>query len=270
MAAICLAIFALARPQRSLTEEKVNGEGIDIMLAMDVSSSMLSRDFDPDRLSVSKAVASSFIRKRPYDRIGLVVFSGEAFTQCPLTTDKQMLDDLLSGLEVGVLEDGTAIGMGLAAAANRMKTSEMKSKIIILLTDGVNNAGYIDPITATQMAVDLGIKVYTIAVGQSGMAPSPVGRGPDGEFVFRMAPVEIDTELLQKISSMTNGKYYRATDVESLQTIYDDIDQLEKTDIEITVFKRYKDLFPGFLMASMVLFLLGWAGRMTLFRPMER
>jgi len=175
---LLLGILALARPQRSLTEEKVRAEGIDIVLAMDISSSMLSQDFSPDRLEVSKQVARSFVSKRQHDRIGLVVFSGEAFTLCPLTMDKAILDDFLSNVEVGVLEDGTAIGMGLAAAVNRMKTSVAASRVVILLTDGVNNTGYIDPNTATQMAVQMGIRVYTIAVGRSGMAPSPVGRGP--------------------------------------------------------------------------------------------
>ena len=266
---LLLAILALARPQRSLTEEKVRAEGIDIVLAMDISSSMLSQDFSPDRLEVSKEVARAFVSKREHDRIGLVVFSGEAFTLCPLTMDKAILDDFLSNVEVGVLEDGTAIGMGLAAAVNRMKTSAAASRVVILLTDGVNNTGYIDPNTATQMAVQMGIRVYTIAVGRSGMAPSPVGRDPNGEYVFQMAPVEIDTELLQNIARATNGKYYRATDQESLEAIYDDIDKLEKTEREVTVYKRYADLFPGFLLGALLLFIAGWLGRMTIFRPLE-
>jgi Ca-activated chloride channel family protein len=266
---LCFAFLALARPQLSLKEEKVMADGIDIMLAMDISSSMLSRDFDPDRLEVSKGVAREFVRKRRYDRIGLVVFSGEAFTQSPLTTDYAMLDDFLSGLEVGVLEDGTAIGMGLATAVNRMKNAKAKSKIIILLTDGVNNAGYVNPIPAAEMAATLGIRVYTIGVGRSGMAPSPVGRGMDGEYVFSMAPVEIDTKLLQEIAGMTKGKYYRAMDRESLESIYNEIDQLEKTEMEISVFKRYADLYPYFLWVSLAMLLIGWLGRSTVFRPLE-
>lgn len=269
IAGFCFAILALARPQLSLKEEKVVADGIDIVLAMDLSSSMLSRDFDPDRLEVSKGVARNFVQKRRYDRIGLVVFSGEAFTQCPLTTDYTMLDDFLANLEVGVLEDGTAIGMGLATAVNRLKNSEAKSKIIILLTDGVNNAGYVNPMPAAELAAKMGIRVYTIGVGRSGMALSPVGRDFNGEFVFSMAPVEIDTKLLQDIAGMTKGKYYRATDEESLELIYNEIDQLEKTEMEVSVFKRYADLYSYFLGASLAMLLIGWLGRTTFLRPLE-
>jgi Ca-activated chloride channel family protein len=267
--ATTLFIIAMARPQLSLKEEKVKAEGIDIMMVMDVSSSMLSRDFDPDRLEVSKLVATEFVEKRVHDRIGLVVFSGEAFTQCPLTTDHKIITDFLSNLQVGMLEDGTAIGMGLATAVNRLKDSEAKSKIIILLTDGVNNAGYIDPQTAADLARELGVKVYTIAVGTMGQALSPVSRRMDGQYMFAMAKVEIDSELLNKISEMTDAKYFRAIDRASLENIYAEIDRLEKTEIEMQVFKRYKDEYRKFLILGLVLLLTAWLLQMTVFRTIN-
>lgn len=267
--AVVLFIVAMARPQLSLTEEKVKAEGIDIMLAMDLSSSMLSRDFEPDRLEVSKMVAKEFVSKRAHDRIGLVVFSGEAFTQCPLTTDHNMVTDFLSGLQVGMLQDGTAIGMGLATAVNRLKDSKSKSKIIILLTDGVNNAGYINPNTAAEIAREYGVKVYTIAVGSMGQALSPVNRRSDGEYLFAMASVEIDTELLKQISQMTDGKYFRAVDRPSLETIYKEIDRLEKTEIEVNVYKRYKDEFRNFLIPGLILLLIWWLLGQTVFRTLH-
>lgn len=269
IAASGFIILALARPQLSLTEEKVKAEGIDIMLVMDLSSSMLSKDFDPDRLEVSKAVAKEFVSKRVHDRIGLVVFSGEAFTQCPLTTDHNILNDFLSGLEVGLLTDGTAIGMGLATAVNRLKDSDAKSKIIILLTDGVNNAGYIQPTTAAEIAREYGVKVYTIAVGTMGHAMSPVNRGFNGEYLFAMAKVEIDTELLENIAAMTSAKYFRAIDRQSLENIYTEIDRLEKTEIEVNVFKRYKDQFRYFLIPGFILLLLGFILQNTIFRTLN-
>lgn len=269
IAATGLLILSLARPQLSLTEEKVKAEGIDIMMVMDLSSSMLSKDFDPDRLEVSKAVAKEFVSKRVHDRIGLVVFSGEAFTQCPLTTDHNILNDFLSGLEVGLLTDGTAIGMGLATAVNRLKDSDAKSKIIILLTDGVNNAGYIQPTTAAEIAREYGVKVYTIAVGTMGHAMSPVNRGFNGEYLFAMAKVEIDTELLENIAAMTSAKYFRAIDRQSLENIYTEIDRLEKTEIEVNVFKRYKDQFRYFLIPGFILLLLGFILQNTIFRTLN-
>jgi len=222
-------IIALARPQLVLKEEEVTAEGIDIMMIMDLSSSMLARDFKPDRLSVSKDVAATFVDKRTYDRIGLVVFAGESFTQSPLTTDHRIVKDFLGGLTAGMLEDGTAIGMGLASAVNRLKDSEAKSKVVILLTDGVNNSGYIKPMTAAEIAKELDVKVYTIGVGSMGSAISPVSRRNNGQYVFGMARVEIDEELLREIARLTGGNYYRATTEESLQQIYGEIDRLEKT-----------------------------------------
>lgn len=267
--AVLMFVIAMARPQLSLSEEKVKADGIDIMLVMDLSSSMLSKDFDPDRLEVSKMVAKEFVAKRVHDRIGLVVFAGEAFTQCPLTTDHNIVTDFLSGLEVGMLEDGTAIGMGLATAVNRLKDSQAKSKIIILLTDGVNNAGYINPNTAAEIAKQYDVKVYTIAVGTMGQALSPVNRRSDGQYMFAMAKVEIDTELLKQISEMTDAKYFRAIDRESLENIYAEIDRLEKTEIEVNVFKRYKDEFRRFLFIGLGLLLLSWILHKTIFRTIS-
>lgn len=266
IASLAFFIIALARPQLSLKEEKVKAEGIDIMMVMDLSSSMLSKDFDPDRLEVSKLVAKEFVEKRVHDRIGLVVFSGESFTQCPLTTDHNILLDFLGSLEVGMLQDGTAIGMGLATAVNRLKDSDAKSKIIILLTDGVNNAGYINPNTAAEIAREYDVKVYTIAVGTMGQALSPVNRRSDGQYMYAMAKVEIDVALLESIAKMTEGKYFRAVDRASLENIYAEIDRLEKTEIEGNVFKRYKDEFRMFLIIGLFLFLMWWVLSQTIFR----
>jgi Ca-activated chloride channel family protein len=259
----------MARPQLNLKEEKVKAEGIDIMMALDLSSSMLSKDFSPDRLEVSKMVAEEFVGKRQYDRIGLVVFAGEAFTQCPLTVDHNIVKDFLSDLKVGMVQDGTAIGMGLATAVNRLKDSDAKSKIIILLTDGVNNTGYINPITAAEIAKQYGIRVYTIGVGTMGSAMSPVNRGIDGEYYFAMSRVEIDTELLKKISEMTSGQYFRAIDRASLENIYAEIDRLEKTEIEVNVFKRYKDEYRPFLMMGLGLILLSFILQHTIFKTIN-
>ena len=254
--AFIIFVLAMTRPQLSLTEEEVKAEGIDIVLSMDLSSSMLAQDFQPDRLSVSKQVAIEFVDKRIHDRIGLVVFAGESYTQCPLTTDHAIVKSFLSELECGRLQDGTAIGMGLASAVNRLKDSESKSKIVILLTDGVNNAGYIKPLTAAEIAKEFDVKVYTIGVGSMGSARSPVNRRSDGRYVFDFARVEIDEALLREISSMTGGKYYRAIDEESLEKIYEEIDTLEKTEIEVNVFKRYKDEFRKLIMAGLIFLLL--------------
>jgi Ca-activated chloride channel family protein len=261
-------VIALARPQLTLKEEEVNAEGIDIMLIMDISSSMLAQDFQPDRLEVSKAVAKEFVDKRQYDRLGLVVFAGESFTQCPLTTDHRVVKDFLDGLQCGMLEDGTAIGMGLASAVNRLKDSEAKSKVAILLTDGVNNSGYVKPLTAAEIAKQMATRVYTIGVGSRGQALSPVSRRSDGRYIFGMANVEIDEKLLDEMASMTGGKYYRATDQTSLEAIYAEIDVLEKTKIEITTFKRYSEEFRPFLLFGLGLLMIEWVMRMTLFKTL--
>lgn len=248
-------VVALARPQRVLKEEEVVAEGIDISLAMDLSSSMLAQDFQPNRLEVSKRVAADFVSQRQYDRIGLVVFAGEAFTQCPLTTDHLVLNEFLSKLECGILEDGTAIGMGLATAVNRLKDSDSKSKVVILLTDGVNNTGYQSPMLAAKIAKEYGIKVYTIGVGSVGETRAPVSRRSDGKYVLGLVRVEIDEALLREIAELTGGRYYRAVDEQSLEQIYASIDELEKTKIEVTSFKRYSEEYHHFAFWG-ILFLL--------------
>ncbi len=252
---LTLFILALARPRLTLKQESVNAEGIDIVLAIDVSTSMLAKDFKPDRLEASKKVAIDFINNRPYDRIGLVVFAGEAFTFSPVTTDHDLLISLVNQVQVGAIKDGTAIGNGLAAAVNRLKNSKSKSKVIILLTDGVNNSGYVDPVTATELAKENGIKVYTIGVGSQGMANSPVGR-QFGRLIYGMARVEIDERLLNEIAKATNGQYFRAKNEKELAKIYNYIDKLEKTKIEVKVFKRYSEEFRFFLIPGLLLLLL--------------
>ena len=249
-------ILALARPQWVLKEEKLIGEGINIFLAMDLSSSMLSQDFTPNRLEVSKAVAQEFVEKRKFDKIGIVAFSGEGFTYCPLTTDHLILNTLLKELQCGFLQDGTAIGLGLATAINRLKDDSIKSKTIILITDGVNNAGDVSPQLAMELAKSLGVKIYSIGVGSNGEAYSPIGRRPDGEYIFGMAPVNIDESLLNYLSQETGGRYYRATSKTELEKIYDEIDRLEKTKIEVKTFKRYSEEFRPFLIIGILLITL--------------
>lgn len=250
---LAFLIIALARPRLVLKEEEVKAEGIDIMMIMDLSSSMLARDFQPDRLTVSKEMGKRFIDKRTYDRVGLVVFAGESFTQSPLTTDHRIVKEFMGSLESGIMEDGTAIGMGLASAVNRLKESESKSKVVILLTDGVNNAGYIKPMTAAEIAKELDVKVYTIGVGSMGNAVSPISRRSDGRYVFGVARVEIDEELLTEISKLTGGRYFRATDEAGLERIYEEIDRLEKTEIDVSVFKRYSEEFRRMLLIGLIL-----------------
>ena len=264
--ALAVLVIALARPRQTLKEEDIKAEGIDICLVMDLSSSMLAQDFKPDRLEVSKRVASDFVSKREHDRIGLSVFSGEAFTQCPLTTDHRVVKEFLAGLRCGLLEDGTAIGMGLATAVNRLKGSESKSKVVILLTDGVNNAGYIKPLTASEIAREFEVKVYTIGVGSTGDALTPVSRRSDGKYIFGLARVEIDEELLAEIATMTGGKYFRATSAESLERIYAEIDQLEKTEIEVTTLKRYSEEFHHFALWGLILLVIELLLRYTVFK----
>ncbi|NND33053.1 MAG: VWA domain-containing protein [Saprospiraceae bacterium] len=266
LAGLTFLIFALARPQLALKEEEVTAEGIDIILALDLSSSMLAKDFQPDRLEVSKKVASDFVDKRQDDRIGLVVFSGESFTQCPLTSDHRIVKRFLSQLQCGFLEEGTAIGMGLATAVNRIKDSDAKSKVVILLTDGDNNTGYIRPLTAAEMARELDVTVYTIGVGSKGMALTPQGKRSDGSYVFDYARVMINEELLNQIAQITGGRYFRATSEESLGMVYNEIDQLEKTEREVTTFKRYSDEFPWFLRVGLILFLLHMILKLSVLR----
>lgn len=262
-------VFAMARPQTVLQEEEVKAEGIDIVLVMDLSSSMLAQDFKPDRLTVSKVVAGNFVQGRKYDRVGLTAFAGEAYTQAPLTTDHSVILDFLNpeeGLQVGRLQDGTAIGMGLATAVNRLKDSKVKSKVVILLTDGVNNSGYVKPLDAAEIAKAFDVKVYTIGVGSMGSAYAPMNRNARGQFRYSLSPVEIDENLLREISGMTGGRYFRATDEESLQQIYASIDQLEKTEIEVSVLKRYQDKFYLFAMIGLICLFLEMILKYTLLR----
>ncbi len=263
---VATLFIAMARPQLTLKEEEITADGVDIMMVMDLSSSMLAQDFTPDRLEVSKAVAADFIDKRKYDRIGLAVFSGEAFTQCPLTTDHRVLKEFLGGLQCGILEDGTAIGMGLSTAVNRLKDSEAKSKIVILLTDGDNNAGYIKPMTAGEIARELDVKVYTIGIGSKGAAKTPVRRRSNGEYVYQMAQVNFDENLLRELSKMTGGQYFRAVSKEGLEEIYQIIDQLEKTKIEVTSIKRYSEEFYLFALLGIIFLVLEILLRYTIFR----
>ncbi len=249
---LALLIIMLARPQTTNYWEDKTTEGIDIVIALDISSSMLARDFVPNRLEASKDVAISFISGRPNDRMGLVVFSGESFTQCPLTTDHAVLINLFKDIKQGMIEDGTAIGMGLANAVNRLKDSDAKSKVIILLTDGVNNMGAIDPITAAQLAKSFGIRVYTIGVGKNGYAPYPVQTMFGIQ--YQDMEVKIDEETLKKISEITDGKYFRATNNRKLKQIYKEIDKLEKSKIQIKKFSSKNDEFMP--LAQLAVFLL--------------
>jgi Ca-activated chloride channel homolog len=241
MTAVLLLIIVLARPQFTDKFQDVSTEGIDIILTLDISGSMLARDFKPDRLEASKDVATEFISGRPYDRIGLVVFSGESFTQCPLTTDHAVLINLLREIQSGMIEDGTAIGMGLANAVNRIKDSDAKSKVIILLTDGINNRGEIAPATAAGIAKTFGVRVYTIGVGTQGTAPYPV-QTPFGT-QYQNMPVEIDEAILKDIAQTTGGRYFRATDNDKLVQVYSEIDKLEKSKIDVKQFIRKEEKF---------------------------
>ena len=251
-AAFALLVVALARPQDVERLSHTNTEGIDIMLAIDVSGSMLARDFRPDRITAAKEVAGSFIADRYGDRIGLVAFAGEAFTQSPLTTDQGTLQTLLSRIRSGLIEDGTAIGNGLATAINRLRESEAKSKVIILLTDGVNNRGEIAPVMAAEIAKEQGIRVYTIGVGSRGTAPTPA-IDMFGNMTFVQAKVEIDEKTLQEIADATGGRYFRATDNEKLRAIYDEINRLEKSKVEVADFTTYTEEYLRWVLAALAL-----------------
>ncbi|MFN8237757.1 MAG: VWA domain-containing protein [Chitinophagales bacterium] len=251
--AFVFLVFALARPQSSLSEKEISTQGIDIVLSLDISGSMLARDFEPDRLEAAKKVAMKFIKDRPNDRIGLVVFSGESFTQCPITIDHQVLLNLFKDIHSGMVEDGTAIGMGLATAVARLKESKSKTKVIILMTDGVNNMGYIDPYTSIKIAKAFGVRVYTIGIGKNGNAPYPV-KDQNGKTYYQSFPVQIDEPLLRKIAQETGGNYFRATGNSSLKNIYDNIDKLEKSKIKISNYHRKSERFH--LFAFLALFCL--------------
>jgi Ca-activated chloride channel family protein len=266
MAALALLIVALARPQSASTNSKSNIEGIDIVMAMDVSGSMLARDLKPDRLTAAKNVASDFVEGRPGDRMGLVIFSGETFTQVPLTTDHAVMLNMLGEMKNGLIDDGTAIGDGLATAISRLKDSEAISKVIILLTDGLNNAGSVDPYTAGEMAKLFGIRVYTIGVGSYGTAPYPV-QTPFGTQIQQMK-VEIDEKLLTQIANMTGGKYFRATSNQKLDEVYQEIDKLERSKIEVTEFRRLHEEFYPLVAWALALLLLEFLLRKTIFRTL--
>jgi len=247
--AFAALIAAIARPRSSQDFEKVNTEGIDIVFALDISTSMLARDFKPDRISAAKDIAIEFIAQRPSDRMGVVVFAGESFTQCPLTTDRATLINLMKEIETGLIEDGTAIGNGLATAVGRLKDSQAKSRVIILLTDGVNNRGEIAPLMAAEIAKTYGVRVYTIGVGAMGMAPYPV-MTPFGVDV-QQVQVEIDEPLLQQIANDTGGKYFRATDNTKLLEIYGEINKMEKSRTDVDSFPIYKELFMIFALIAL-------------------
>jgi Ca-activated chloride channel family protein len=264
--ALIFIIVALARPQSTNKLHNVSSEGIDIMIALDISGSMLSRDFKPDRLEAAKDVAIEFISGRPSDRIGLVVFSAESFTQCPLTTDHAKLINLFKDIKIGMIEDGTAIGLGLATAVSRLKESTSKSRVIILLTDGVNNQGSIAPITAAEIAKTFGIRVYTVGVGTMGVAPYPV-QTPFGTQLQDM-PVEIDEALLTNIANMTDGKYFRATNNQKLHDIYKEIDKLEKTKIEVNEYSKRQDEYLWFAIIASIFLALELIFRFTIFKTL--
>lgn len=262
--ALACIILSLARPQTRNDEQLVTGEGIDIVLCLDISGSMLAQDFTPNRMEAAKNVAGEFIDHRPTDRIGLVIFSGESFTMCPLTTDRIVLKTQLANVQSGLLEDGTAIGSGLATGVDRLRSSPSKSKVIILLTDGENNGGLIDPNTAKEIAKSVGVKVYTVGMGTEGFAPVPI-QTPAG-VVYQKEKVNIDEKLLTQIATETGGRYYRAKDNESLKNIYSEINQLEKSKIETTALRRYTEQFYPFALAAALLLLLELLLRWTLLR----
>lgn len=261
---IIFLIFALARPQSKLSKQDVNIEGIDIMMAYDISGSMLAEDFKPNRLESARDVAINFINGRPNDRIGLVIFSGEAFTQCPLTIDHSVLKNLFLSVKSGIIEDGTALGDGLATAISRIKDSKAISKVVILLTDGVNNMGSVDPLSAADIAKMFGIRVYTIGVGTTGLAPYPF-QTPFG-IQYQNVEVKIDEALLKQISKITKGNYYRATSKTKLENIFKEIDRLEKSKIDVTEFHKKNEEFLYFVLIAALLLLVEIFLRYTVYR----
>ena len=268
LTAMGLIVLAIARPQTVdvSTRTKTN-KGIDIVMAIDVSSSMLAQDLKPDRLTALKRVAEEFVADRLSDRIGLVVYAGESYTKTPITSDKGIVKAALRAISFeGLIEDGTAIGMGLATSVNRLKDSKAKSKIIILLTDGVNNSGFIDPKIATELAVEFGIKTYTIGLGSNGTALAPVGILPNGEFKYGLTKVEIDEALLKEIAQKTGGLYFRATDNKKLEEIYAEINKLEKTEIEEFKYYNYEEKYRILVLLAFGFLVLEWIARNSLFK----
>ena len=264
MAAVAVLIIILARPQSTNSWQNTSTEGIDIVMAMDISSSMLAQDLKPNRLEASKDVAASFINGRPNDNIGLVVFAAESFTQCPLTTDHTVLLNLFKDVQPGIIQDGTAIGLGLANAVSRIKDSQAKSKVIILLTDGVNNAGEIAPVTAAEIAKTFGIRVYAIGVGTKGMAPYPFQTAFGIQ--YQDVPVEIDEPTLKQIAATTGGQYFRATDNTSLKEIYSEIDKMEKTKISVQQYSKKQEEYKNWALLLFALLLVEILLRNTLLR----
>lgn len=267
--ALSAMIVAMARPRTVDVDNKIKTtRGIDIVMAMDVSGSMLARDFKPSRLAALKDVAEDFVDGRPNDRIGLVLYAGEAYTKIPVTSDKALVTDAIKSVKFDdtVLKDGTGIGTGLATAINRLKESKAKSRIIILLTDGVNNAGVIDPRMAADIAKEYGIKVYTIGIGTNGNAEFPYAKTPDGKYLYKMAKVEIDQELMKEIAKKTDGKYFRATSKTKLKAIYDEINKLETTEIEEMKYYNYDEKYRPFAWAALGLLLAEIVARKTLYR----
>ena len=262
--ALSAIIVALARPQTKYELQQAEGEGVDIVLCIDVSGSMTAQDFQPNRLEAAKAVAEDFVNKRSTDRIGVVIFAGESFTQCPITTDHSVLLSAIENIHNGLLEDGTAIGSGLGTSVDRLRTSKSKSKVIILLTDGENNGGLIDPKTAKEIAKTFGVKVYTIGVGTEGYAPQPVNT-PLG-VQMQNTKVTIDEKLLKEIAGETGGKYFRARDNDGLSRIYNEINGLEKSKVEISTLTRYSEKFFPFVMAALALLLIEVLLRFTIFK----
>jgi len=263
--AVSFLVIALARPRTSLNEENIETEGIDIVLSLDISGSMNALDFRPDRLQAAKTKALDFISQRPNDRIGLVVFAGESYTQCPLTTDTSMVKKLLREVQQGIIEDGTAIGMGLANAVLRLKESDAKSRVVILLTDGVNNSGQIDPNTAVETALQFGVRVYTIGVGSNGTAPFAM-KTPFGQTVTRQVEVELDEALLKNIAEKTGGKYFQAKNTQALGEVYAEIDRLEKTRMQVTRITRHTEEFHWFVIIGILILLLEIILRYTVVR----
>lgn len=266
--AVALLIIALARPRMvSVSQHSKTNKGIDIVMAIDVSASMLARDLEPNRLEALKKVAGQFVSQRPNDRIGIVVYAGESFTQTPITSDKRIVLETIAGLKWGELDGGTAIGMGLGSAVNRLKDSKAKSKVVILLTDGVNNAGFVDPKTATELAIGLGIKVYTIGIGTNGTASFPYAKDPTtGQLLFRNSPVEIDEDLLKYIATKTEGKYFRATNNTKLKAIYDEINKLERTDIEEFKYYNYDEKYRILVLLAGLLVFIEMLLKHTIFK----
>ena len=266
--ALASIIIALARPRTvNVSSETKTTKGVDIVMAIDLSSSMLAKDLKPNRMEALKEVATKFVENRPNDRIGIVVYAGEAYTKTPVTTDKAIVLDALKDLKFdNIIQDGTAIGMGLSTAVNRLKDSKAKSKVIILLTDGVNNAGFIEPETAAQIAKEFGIKVYTVGIGSNGMAEFPYALAPNGSFIYKMMKVEIDEQLMKNIATTTSGKYFRASSNSKLESIYNEINKLETTEIEELKYYDFDEKFRPFVFIAGLLLLIEMLLRNTIFK----